>query len=178
MGSRNSATILQLHSNLSTQWAKLFLQGGLCWLEASPAAHGQQLSFLGTAIGKVGSVVQALRPIPLDVTIACDIAEIRNPIFLLFTNFISFFILVTFFCVTSHVLFHLQKQVSEKPDKHSSCTSSRDGWATGRPSTCCLSHSPSVLLCPLSFYRTIGNRFSLPLWFQPHCNLISDPDTH
>lgn len=80
--------------------------GGLGSLEARPAAHGQQLSFLGVAVGKVGSVVQGLRPIPLDVTIACDVAEIRDPIFLLFPNFISFFILVTFFCITSHVLFH------------------------------------------------------------------------
>lgn len=58
------------------------------------------------AIGEMGSVVQWLRSIPLDTTVACDVAEICDPIFLLFPNLLFFFILVTFFCVTSHVLFH------------------------------------------------------------------------
>lgn len=72
------------------------------------------------AIGEMGSVVQGLRPISLDIIVACDVAEICDPIFLLFPDLFSFFILVTFFCVTSHVLFHLEKNVNEKQYKHRS----------------------------------------------------------
>lgn len=58
------------------------------------------------AVAEMGSVGQCLRPIPLDIIAASDIAETRDPIFLLFHDLFSFFILITFFCVTSHVLFH------------------------------------------------------------------------
>lgn len=94
--------ILQLQSFISIRQAKLLLKT----VDRIHDRHEQRLSFLYVTIGEMGSVVQWLRPIPLDVTAACDIAEMCNPIFLLFHHVFSFFIHVTLFCFTSHVLFH------------------------------------------------------------------------
>lgn len=92
--------------------------GGLAPSQPSPAAGEQWLPVLDMAIAEVGSVVQWLRPIALDVIVACDVAEIRHPVFLLFLNLFSFFILVAFFGVTPHVLLHLWENGNKKQYKH------------------------------------------------------------